>query len=156
MKNKKSKAFTLVELLTVIAIISILTGVSIMGLQEVRKKAQDTSTLASIRELQIALETYKSVNGKYPISPSSTRLSDVVGLAPVYITKIPNASPYVSNARYTSASSGYYYNSNQVSYCLTAAGMINNPDSQKDFLFTESGVVAPKTWVYCSSGYKGD
>jgi len=60
------KAFTLIELLTVIAIIGILAGITIAvigGVQENSRKAQAKSELAALAQ---ALENYKRQYGDYP------------------------------------------------------------------------------------------
>ena len=66
------KAFTLIELLTVIAIIGILAGITfgvISGVQENSRKAQARTELAALAQ---ALESYKRQYGDYPQLGAST------------------------------------------------------------------------------------
>lgn len=106
---KKTQAFTIIELLVSVAIIAILTAVSILGLQSVRKTGQDTKRLSDIREVQVALETYKSVNGKYP--------DDMTWLVPGFLSAVP-VDPAGDAAAYT-----YTVQSDKKSYCFTVTGV---------------------------------
>ena len=62
-----TRGFTLIEVLTVIIIISILIGVTYMSFQEVRENARNKALLSSLKETQLALELYKAQNGGYPV-----------------------------------------------------------------------------------------
>jgi prepilin-type N-terminal cleavage/methylation domain-containing protein len=73
MKNIKNKAFTLIELLVVVAIISLLSSVVIASLQGSREKAAVTKLKEQVRQIQTALELYRSDRGAYPVGePSNT------------------------------------------------------------------------------------
>lgn len=61
-----SKGFTLVELLTVIAIIGILSTIVMTSLLTARKKGRDVKRIADIKQIQLALEQYYNDNLKYP------------------------------------------------------------------------------------------
>jgi prepilin-type N-terminal cleavage/methylation domain-containing protein len=65
-KNTNQKGFTLVELLVVVAIIGLLSTLSIVALNSARVKARDASRVAAIKQWQTALELYYSDNGGYP------------------------------------------------------------------------------------------
>ncbi len=136
----KKKAFTLIELLVVVTIIGILSSVAIYGLTSVRQKAQDTSSLSSIRDLQIALEAYKSVNGKYPDAGTQGGNAYINGLTPSFITKLPTA-------KIQSASTGFQYtvSSDKKTYCVYVRGSISKPQSQTE-LYSAS---CPNTWTAC-------
>ncbi|MEX0930804.1 MAG: type II secretion system protein, partial [Candidatus Paceibacterota bacterium] len=58
--------FTLVEVLTVIAIISILAGVVYASLGEARKEARDTARYNDIRQIELAVEAFGSAYDRYP------------------------------------------------------------------------------------------
>lgn len=69
-------AFTLIEMITVIAIIVVLTGLilSINGL--VQRKAANSRALGEIQQLSAACEAYKTDNGGYPQDSSSNNYTD--------------------------------------------------------------------------------
>lgn len=60
------KGFTLIELLVVIAIIGILAGIVLAALGGSRTTSQDAKRISEIRQIQYALEVYRSANGNYP------------------------------------------------------------------------------------------
>lgn len=67
---KNTKGFTLIELLVVVAIIAILSALSIGGLSYISKKQAYSTAELQINLLSKALEEYKLDNGEYP-DPSS-------------------------------------------------------------------------------------
>jgi len=92
---KNKPAFSLLELLTVIAIISLMVGGSLIYFSIARQKARDTKRLADIRSLSGALELYYRDEGRYPATlnfgealiGSSTNIT--------YLETIPaNPQPY--------------------------------------------------------------
>lgn len=64
------KAFTLVELLVVLAVIGILTSIVIASTVASRAKANDTRRIADMKEIQLGLALYYDVNKVYPASLS--------------------------------------------------------------------------------------
>ena len=60
--------FTLVEMLVVIAIISILGGLTLAALASARRTAQEKATAATIKVIESALERYENDFGDYPPS----------------------------------------------------------------------------------------
>jgi len=69
-------AFTLIEMITVIAIIAILAGLVLATNGVVQKKSATARADAEIRQLSSALESYKTDNGGYPQDPATTDLLD--------------------------------------------------------------------------------
>ena len=67
MKNKRT-GFTLVELLTVLAIISLLVGLILPSLAMVRKLTKETRQKAQFTTIEMALLAYKNDHGDYPRS----------------------------------------------------------------------------------------
>lgn len=97
------KGFSLIELLTVIAIITILTTLVMVSTRSAQAKSRDTQRKSDLQEVAAALETYKAVNHQYP------SLIDFVGswqqlkpyLFPEFIDKWPE------DPRKQSASAGF-------------------------------------------------
>ena len=75
MKKLLSRGFTLIELLVVIAIIGILSSVVLASLNAARERARDANRLASVHQLQTALELYYADHGRYPISTDAATVS---------------------------------------------------------------------------------
>ena len=61
-----SRGFTLIEVLVVIAIISVLAGAIAINSADSNKQARDEKRQADLRALQSALEMYKNKHGRYP------------------------------------------------------------------------------------------
>src|ERR1700744_4071164 len=69
--REKQAGFTLMELLTVIAVIGILTAFTIPVLRGVQRSAKISRVKAELQQVETALENYKSRYGFYPPSNSS-------------------------------------------------------------------------------------
>ncbi len=100
-KNSSEAGFTLVELLVVIALISLLSSVVLASLNSARAKARDAKRVNDLKQIQVALEFYFDDNGQYP-QPSrgwsnwsghcpsyGDNDNYIIGLAPTYITVLP-------------------------------------------------------------------
>jgi len=66
MKRQERGGFTLLELLTVIAIISVLASIVVVAAPRVLEKAKVTRQEANFRSLQTALSTYMADNNSFP------------------------------------------------------------------------------------------
>lgn len=64
----EATAFTLLELMTVMAIIAVLAGLVLKGAGYAQNKAARDRAAAEIAAISVALESYKADNGEYPIS----------------------------------------------------------------------------------------
>ena len=104
MKANLNKGFTLVELLIVIAIIGVLSSVVLSSLNISRNKANDAKRIASIKQLQTALETYYNDNGQYPSSADVAFPGVLTTLTPAYISQIPVDPNPATPFRYYTAS----------------------------------------------------
>lgn len=133
----KIKGFTLIELLVTVTIIGILSSITIVGLNSMREKAQDTAHLSGIRDLQLALEAYKSINGKYPEAGSDKDY--IKDLAPGYMNNLPTDGG-TNSYSYAVDTEDYK------SYCVAVKGRIFKPDAQPDLKNSEC---AAKSWVSC-------
>lgn len=78
--HRRSQAFTLLELLTVIAILAILTSISIGMIRSTKQRANLARAKAELAVLVQALEDYKRYYGDYPqTGPSAANSQRVVG-----------------------------------------------------------------------------
>ena len=65
--RKKESAFTLIELLIVVAIIAILAAVAVPNFMEAQVRAKVTRVKADLRAVKTAIETYRMDHNAYPI-----------------------------------------------------------------------------------------
>lgn len=73
---KKTKAFTLIELLTVIAIIAVLMGLLFPAIASVKESARKTQAKNDEMQIVNAVKAYYTEYGKYPIDTTSGAASD--------------------------------------------------------------------------------
>ncbi|MCZ6816975.1 MAG: type II secretion system protein [Planctomycetota bacterium] len=67
-RSFRHRAFTLLELLTVIAIITLLIGILTPSLGKARDKAKEAATQSMYSQLTTGMEMFKNDHGKYPAS----------------------------------------------------------------------------------------
>ncbi|MEK7139930.1 MAG: prepilin-type N-terminal cleavage/methylation domain-containing protein [Patescibacteria group bacterium] len=75
MKYKKGAGFTILELLVVVAIIAILSAVTLVLISATKERSRDAKRMSELRQLQTALNIYTAQVGRFPIAPSATPLS---------------------------------------------------------------------------------
>ena len=75
-------SFTLIELIMVIAIISILAGIAIPSMKSNLMIANESVAQSDLRIISSALENYSTVNGNYPTSESQ-----LTGATPPYLNQ---------------------------------------------------------------------
>lgn len=87
----KSKGFTLIELMVVIAIIGLLATIITASLGSSRAKSRDARRVTDIKIIQQALQAYYLDNNFFPVNiyaayNSSDGITPVDGLVPTYLT----------------------------------------------------------------------
>lgn len=131
LKFNKTNGFTLVELLIVIGIIGILATLLMSNFIGVRQRARDAQRKSDIRQIQSALEIYRSDQDTYPSATNSSVgacASSLTGGSPAntYMRKIP-CDP--SGSSYQFNNGNYYYSVGSNSYVLQSC-LENSSDSQ--------------------------
>ncbi len=68
------KGFTLIEVIVVIAIISILLSVVLFAIVQARKDGRDKKRVSDLANIELALTLYKEKNRDYPVYPNGVEL----------------------------------------------------------------------------------
>ena len=134
---KKEKGFTLVELLIVISIIGVLATLLMANFIGIRQRARDAQRKADLRQIQSALEIYRSDQGAYPttIPNCSSSIKSPDCNTSVYIQTVPSdpmGSSYYNNG-------AYYFQSNGTTYTLGVCLENASDNDTKDTNSSPSG-----------------
>ena len=135
------KGFTLIELLVAISIIGVLSSFLLANFVGVRQRARDGVRKSDLRQIQSALELYRSDKGTYPPRPlraCGSPLQDSSSPPVIYMQKIPcDPSPGAVYA-YNSPSGNTTYS---IFACLE-----NGNDAQVDI--PKVNCPSSTTWKY--------
>jgi type II secretion system protein G len=137
----KKEGFTLIELLIVVAIIGIIAAIAIPNLLNAIQRGKQKRTMADMRAVGTAVESYAVDNNKYPAGGSAvSSIKDV--LEPRYIARLPvvdawnNAMDYISSP--TTSPQAYSVESYGKDGAPDAAAAIGSTsDFNNDILFTQ-------------------
>ncbi|MBA3912578.1 MAG: prepilin-type N-terminal cleavage/methylation domain-containing protein [Acidobacteriales bacterium] len=151
---RKSKGFSLIELLIVVAIILIIAAIAIPNLLRARIAANESSAVSSIRTINTAQVTYQSA---YPTVGYSSSLAQLGPGAVGTVCTAPTETNaclldgVLSNANTAGTSkSGYYYDlvaqqgnggTLYLTYTVGASAAAFNQTGVRDFCSTEDSVV---------------
>jgi prepilin-type N-terminal cleavage/methylation domain-containing protein len=108
-KSENSRAFTLVELLIVIAIIGLLASVIMVALSSARVRARDAKRLSEVQQTAKALELYFNQCNAYPQLPTATinfRLNSTLALFSGTVASCGNSQGVSGNGGIGSSASG--------------------------------------------------
>ena len=155
---RRKKAFTLIELLIVIAIIGILATLIIVFLGDASAKSKDASIKSNASHIKTALERYKADKGKYPTAVNGPLGvgNDVASpllkgeLSPAYIALNSGVFTHTNkDAEYVTDSTGAKY--------LQAWSLWSKIGTNNYFLPAQYNPTAPKgvgdgVYGYCTSG----
>jgi len=88
MKLRRQKGFTLIELLIVVAIIGIIAAIAIPNLLNAIDRGKQKRSMADMRSIGTAIESYSIDNNVYPVAADMATLGPLV--EPVYIRNAPD------------------------------------------------------------------
>jgi len=111
-KARRSDAFTLIELLIVVAIVAILAAIAVPNFLEAQTRSKVSRASADMRSMATALEIYRVDWSNYPPSLAFAFVGELSGLTtPVpYITSIPK-DPFLARD-----ASGFVFSDNVYDY----------------------------------------
>jgi type II secretory pathway pseudopilin PulG len=92
--RKPTRAYTLIELVLVVGIITVLTGLVLSMVGYARKKAAMARAGAEIAALSAACENYKADNGVYPRDPTANTSTDALNARTMLDPVTTNAALY--------------------------------------------------------------
>src|ERR1700761_8180433 len=99
---RRLRGFTIVELLVVIAVIGILTTITIVGYNRYQQNSRDTQRAAKATVIAEALEKYYDANGEYPscsqLTASGVTTSGVLQGVEANALVTPTASSSTTNS----------------------------------------------------------
>lgn len=108
MKYLSKKAFTLIELLIVVAIIAILAAIAVPNFLEAQTRAKITRGKADMRSMGTALEMYRLDNGAYPYGDYSVFGCIRITTPVAYIASLPK-DPFIPLEPWHDYSPYYFY-----------------------------------------------
>ena len=107
---RKEKGFTLIELLIVVAIIGIIAAIAIPNLLNAIDRGKQKRTMADIRSIGTAVESYAVDNNRYPVSWSNANAGTMgSSVAPVYIKVMPTKDGWNNDWHGDSNAAGTQY-----------------------------------------------
>src|SRR5215467_7370101 len=102
---RSQKGFTLIELLIVVAIIGIIAAIAIPNLLNAIDRGKQKRTMADMRSIGTAIESYAVDQNVYPVANSAATLQNSV--QPVYIKTMPVNDGWNNVFNVTSTTTAY-------------------------------------------------
>jgi type IV pilus assembly protein PilA len=144
-RPKSARGFTLIELLIVLAIIVIISAITIPSLIGVKMNANETAAMGSIKAIQTAQLSYQAAYGTHGYASSLVEL----GGASEACTPSPATACLLDEGLTSGSKAGYNFavaggnpaNGANTSYVAGAAPSAYNRTGAKRFCSTEKGVI---------------
>jgi type IV pilus assembly protein PilA len=143
--RKRSRGFSLIELLIVVAIILIIAAIAIPNLLRSKMAANEASAVGSLRTLNTACVEYSTTYGGYPkalanlgpANPATSASADVIDSVLASGSKSGYTFAYTPGATDPAG--------NVLSYTITAAPISPGTTGQRGFYTDQSGVIRANT-----------
>ena len=133
-----NKGFTLLELIVVIAILGILSGIAVPRIRGIQDKARFATGEALLANIKTPLELYRVEKGHYPEienGQSEAKYSDLQNKLNNYIANFDSMLPYTSENDWSFGSYSYV-RENDSSYTLE----IEHPKVDQSLQMTTAGI----------------
>ena len=127
--SNKERGFTLVELLIVVIILAVITGIAIPSYLALRNRARESATESEMRNIATALELVNADTGNYPAAADMDALETALAS---YIDSIPTTDAWTHAYVYAQTGSGS-------GYTLTSAGIDNGAAATGDDIVITNG-----------------
>ena len=141
--KEKNKGFTLVELLVVLAIIGLLSGMVVISVRNVKAKSRDAERVSEINSIATVLSLYHTDHNRFPVFDGYITGTDALSLTlegTNYITEVP-VDPLNNDSSECGSLSGYryYYQSLDGSdyylgYCLETNSVHGKAKGENSFV----------------------
>jgi general secretion pathway protein G len=106
---RKDRGFTLIELLIVVAIIGIIAAIAIPNLLNAIDRGKQKRTMADMRSIGTAVESYSIDFNFYPVYTGPVDGSDAgLGIEPVYIKRAPTKDGWNGQMQYECVDGSQY------------------------------------------------
>ena len=107
---RKEKGFTLIELLIVVAIIGIIAAIAIPNLLNAIDRGKQKRTMADMRSIGTAIESYAVDNNFYPKGMTNAPAGTISGYcSPIYIKTVPTTDGWNNQWDADSTATGTQY-----------------------------------------------
>jgi type IV pilus assembly protein PilA len=136
LKLRSKHGFTLVEIMIVVAIISLLAAIAIPNLLRARHNANEAAGIAALRTISTACESYRAAQTPTAYPANLGLLSSAV---PPYIDAGLATATAVATAKQGYFFTYAYVNANQ--YTCTASPAVSGTTGTRIFFVDESGVI---------------
>ena len=105
--DRRESGFTIVELLVVVVIVGIVASIALIALMNALDKARQRATMADMRTISKAIETYM-VDNNLPPSAAGGVDELVAALTPYHSTVLPTRDHWRNAYQFSSDSAGNY------------------------------------------------
>jgi len=105
LQKRNSGGFTLIELLIVVAVIGIIAAIAIPNLLNAIDQSKQKRTMAELRSVGTAVESYAVDQNFYPVATTAPTLAALV--TPFYVKKVPTEDGWSNILVVDSATTGY-------------------------------------------------
>ncbi len=136
---RREKGFSLLELLVVVAVIGVLAAITIPNLLNGIDKSRQRRTMAELRTIGVAIETYALDQGRYPRGMSGPIGPNASGvISPTYLRKVPTSDAWGGENQWVTDATGTNYTLRS----LAKDGLAQNvagprTDFNDDIVFTD-------------------